>query len=607
MTMAEERRVLVAEDERDLLQGLRKSLSKEGYHVDVAEDGLQAVQRIEGENYDILIADLKMPRMDGMELLRRTRQLSPRTVVIIITGYGTLESSVRAMKLGAFDYIPKPFTNDQLVTVVRKAAEAGRGVSVLERALGEGMPGTGADTPGPSDEAGKEEPPVVIIGGSAAGLTAAITARRHYPKRKIVLVRKEEKVLIPCGIPYIFGTVGTPDKNLIPDAALEKNGIDLMLGEVTEIDREEKTLTTKDGQRVEYDKLIIATGSLPIVPPIPGSDKKNVFAVHKSIPVIEEIQERLKSVKDLVVIGGGFIGVEFADECHKAGIPNVTIVEMLPNCLMLAYDQEFCTEAEKILKERGINIITGARVNEITGRDRVSGVKLADEAVLPADAVIIGIGARANVEPAKSAGLSLGPAGGISVDATMKTSDENIYACGDCADKVSFFGGRPSKLKLASVAAAEARIAGANLYGFTRENAGTVGVWATAIGGHAFAGVGLTENMAKNLGYDIAVGSAEAPNRHPGGMAGMAKLKVKLIFDRKSHLLLGAEVMGGECAAEVVNIASACIQGKMTGDDIATFQMATHPALTASPIAYQLVNAAETALVAMRKTEPVLA
>jgi NADPH-dependent 2,4-dienoyl-CoA reductase/sulfur reductase-like enzyme/CheY-like chemotaxis protein len=586
--MLPKRRLLVVDDEIDLLQGLRKSFAKEGFSVDVAEDGLEAVEKIERSGYDVVVSDLKLPRLDGLGLLERTKRIRPQVAFIIITGYGTIDSAVKALKLGAFDYVTKPFTLKELTAVVESAAR-----------VCEGPP------PAESEEAPEEDKEsIVVLGGSAAGLTAAITARRHYPNKKIVLVRKEEKVLIPCGIPYIFGTVGTPDKNLIPDAALEKNRIDLVVGEVMQIDRDIKTLITKDGQKVEYDKLIIATGSQPVVPPIPGIEKENVFAVQKDIPTIEAIQNKLKGVENLVVIGGGFIGIEFADECHKAGVPSVTIVEMLPHCLMLAYDEEFCNEAENILKERGIDLLTGVRVSEIVGDAKVTGVKLANGKELPADAVIVGIGARANIDLVKGAGLSLGSTGGIMVDATMKTSDENIYACGDCAEKVSFFGGRSSKLKLASIAAAEARIAGANLYGFTRENPGTVGVWATAIGDHAFAGVGLTESMAKGLGYDIAVGTAEAPNRHPGGMPGMAKTKVKLIFDRKSRLLLGAEVMGSQCTAEIVNIASACIQGRMTGDDIAVFQMGTHPALTASPIAYQLVNAAENALVAMRKPVP---
>lgn len=579
------RRLLVVDDEKDMVLGLRKTFTKEGFNVDVAEDGLDAAQKLEKSGYDIVISDLKLPRLDGLGLLERAKNVRPRAVFIIITGYGTIESAVKALKLGAFDYVTKPFTVEQLTTVVKSAAEA----------IGE--------PPEDKDEKphGENRESIVVLGGSAAGLTAAITARRHYPNKKITLVRKEGKVLIPCGIPYIFGTVETPDKNLIPDAALEKNGIDLVIGEVHKINRITKVLTTTDDQKIKYDKLIVATGSFPIMPPIPGSNKENVFTIHKSIPVIEQVQDKLKEVQNLVVIGGGFIGVEFADECHKAGVPNVTIVEMRPHCLMLAYDEEFCEEAQRVLKDRGINLVTNARVSEITGDEKVSGVKLADGQELPADAVIVGIGARANVELGRNAGLAIGPTGGIVVDATMKTSDEDIYACGDCAEKVSFFGGRPSGLKLASIAAAEARIAGANLYGFTRENIGTVGVWATAIGEHAFAGAGMTESMAKGLGYDIVVGAAEAPNRHPGGMPGMVKTKVKLIFDRRSHLLLGAEAMGGQCVAEMVNIASACIQGKMTGDDIAAFQMGTHPALTASPIAYQLVNAAENALVTARR------
>jgi NADPH-dependent 2,4-dienoyl-CoA reductase/sulfur reductase-like enzyme len=78
---------------------------------------------------------------------------------------------------------------------------------------------------------------IVVIGGSAAGLTAAITARRHYPEKKILLIRKEKLVPIPCGIPYVFGTVGTPHNNLIPDTPLEKNKVEIMLDEVTEINR----------------------------------------------------------------------------------------------------------------------------------------------------------------------------------------------------------------------------------------------------------------------------------------------------------------------------------------------------------------------------------
>ncbi len=441
---------------------------------------------------------------------------------------------------------------------------------------------------------------VVVIGGSAAGLTAAITARRHYPDKSTMIVRREEQVLIPCGIPYIFGTVGSPENDLVGDAVLDTHGIDLLVDEVAVINRDDKTLSTTGGEQVGYDKLVIATGSLPVMPPVPGFDKQNVFAVYKDIALLKEIQATLADCANLVVVGGGFIGVEFADECNKASDMSVTIVEMLPHCLMLAYDDEFCQEAEKLLNERGVKTLTGTKVAEVVGDGQVEGVRLEGGEVLEADAVILGIGATANVELAKNAGLPLGATGGIVVDRGMRTPDDDIFACGDCAEKISFFGGRPCPLKLASIATAEARIAGANLFSTRRENIGTVGVWSTCIGETAFATAGLTESLARERGYCVAVGEAAAPNRHPGGMPGMAELHVKLVFECRSGVLLGGQLMGDKAAGELINAISACVQRKMTAEDIAVFQAGTHPALTASPVAYQFVNAAEAAIAAMR-------
>lgn len=441
---------------------------------------------------------------------------------------------------------------------------------------------------------------VLVIGGSAAGLTAAITSRRHYPEKNTLIIRKEEQVLIPCGIPYIFGTVGTPDKNLIPDGILQKNNIDLLIDDATEINREKGCVGTAGGETIAYDRLILATGSLPAMPPIPGFELANVFPIFKDVAHLLHMQEVLKHVSDLVVIGGGFIGVEFADECKKSTGANVSIVEMLPHCLMLAYDEEFCIPAEELLRERGITPMTSTKVRRLVGRNSVEGVELEDGTVVPANAVIVGIGAAANVRLAQQAGLHIGPTGGIAVDRNMRTSDNRIYACGDCAEKVSFFGGRPSSLKLASIATAEARIAAANLFGTRRESIGTVGVWSTAIGETAFATAGLTEALATGHGYNYVVGTAEAPNRHPGGMPGARNMKVKLVFEERTGTILGGQVMGGPAAGEVVNAISACIQRRMTAEDVAMFQTGTHPALTASPIAYQFVNAAEAAVAALR-------
>jgi NADH oxidase (H2O2-forming) len=445
-----------------------------------------------------------------------------------------------------------------------------------------------------------EQADIVVIGGSAAGLTAAITARRHYPDKAILMVRNEEQVLIPCGIPYIFGTLGSPRKNLIPDTVLKKNDIALLVTRATDIAREERILHTEAGD-IGYERLILATGSRPAMPPIPGFELEGVFAVVKDVEYLSDLQNWLETARDVVVIGGGFIGIELGDEINKAGGKNVTIVEMLPHCLALAYDEEFCREMEEVLESRGIGIRTAIKVERIGGNGRVEEVVLSDGTQIEADTVIVGVGAVADVDLAKEAGLRIGLTGGIRVDRTMKTSDDNIYACGDCAEKISFFGGRPSPLKLASIATLEARIAGANLFGIRRENVGTVGVWSTAVGDVALATAGLTEAMAKERGYDVMPMTIDGPNRHPGVMPGGADTKVKLVFERNSGLILGGQVMEDTTAGEIINAVSACVQSRMTAEDIAMFQIGTHPALTASPIAYHMVNAAEMAIGEMHK------
>ena len=437
---------------------------------------------------------------------------------------------------------------------------------------------------------------IVVIGGSAAGLTAAITARRHYPGKKTLLIRREEQVLIPCGIPYIFGTVVAPENNLIPDALLDKNGIELLKADVGAINRQEKLLETSQGD-VGYERLILATGSLPTRPPIEGIDLDGVFTIQKDVAYLHELQDKLETANDVVVIGGGFIGIEFADEINKAGNKNVTVIEIAPHCLSLAYDDEFCVEMEEHVRARGITIRTSSRVQAIEGVNGVDNVLLADGSKIKADVVILGVGAGPNVELATQAGLEIGiQTGAVTVDRTMRTSDANIYACGDCAKKISFFGGAPSKLRLASIATSEARVAAANLYGIRRENIGTVGVWSTAVTNLAMGTAGLTETMARNRGYRVVSATVDGPNRHPGKMPGAVKTVLKLVFERNSGTILGGQVMGDATAGEIINALSACIQTRMTAEDIAIFQTGTHPALTASPIAYPLVNAAEMAL-----------
>jgi len=444
---------------------------------------------------------------------------------------------------------------------------------------------------------------IIVIGGSAAGVPAATTARKYYPDKTILMVRDVEFVPIPCGIPYIYGTVKDPMKNLIPVAKIaEGNQIDTVVSAVSGINRDGKTIKTENGEEFSYDRLIIATGSTPIVPPIPGVEKKNVFSIKKNAIYLKEIQDQLDFSKSVIIIGGGFIGAEMAEECKKHNPEiDVTIVEMQDHLLKLVYDEEFCLLAEEALTKQGINLMLNEQVNAITGDDTVKSVRLASGIELAADMVILGIGAIANTDLAVQAGLEIGPTRGIKVDKYQRTSDSSIFACGDCADKFSFFNHKPSALKLASIATTEARIAGINLFKTRRLNQGVVGCFSTTLGGNAFAAAGITETGAKDHCCDVVVGYSEGVNRHPGLMPGGSNLKVKLIFEKASQRIIGGELYGAYSAGELINAISAFISKGMTAEEIVMFQAGTHPALTASPIAYQLVNAAEMAAVKMFK------
>lgn len=450
-----------------------------------------------------------------------------------------------------------------------------------------------------------EKPDVLIIGGSAAGIVTGMTARKHYKEVRITIIRKEREgqVLIPCGLPYIFGTVGAPEKNIIPDMLLTANNIDLIVGEATSIDREAKTVTTARGKSIGYKKLVLATGAAPIIIPIPGTKLENVFYAIKDVDYLNGLLKTLDGVKDVIIIGGGFIGLEFGDEFRKRGL-NITIIEMLPHCLQLVLDEDFCTLAENKLKEKGINTKTNARVDAILGEKRVTGVKLAGGEELKADLVFMCIGARPETELAQKAGLQIGETKGIWVDEYGRTSDKDIFAVGDCAEKRSFFTKKPSALKLASIAANEGRIVGANLLELRRRNEGTIGSFATTIGDLSIGMAGLSEAGAKAAGFDFVTSEVKTPDKHPSSIPGAKELRMKLVFEKASHEILGGEVCGGSTVGETVNILAALIQNRMTANEVATFQYGTHPFLTPSPIPYPIANAAEVALVKLRCFTP---
>lgn len=436
---------------------------------------------------------------------------------------------------------------------------------------------------------------VLVIGGSAAGIVTAITAKSNYSDKKVLLVRKEEQVLVPCGIPYIFGSLDSIEKDIIPDAGLSKAGVDLMIGEVVEIDQTKKTCLLQDGTIISFEKLVLATGSSPSIPKwLKGADLDNVFVIPKNKEYISEVLDKINDLKKIITVGAGFIGVEISDELNKQG-KDVTLVEILPNILGLAFDKEFAAMAEVLLRERGVNLKTSSGVKEIIGNGKVNGILLNNSETIEADAVILSMGYTPNVTLAEKSGLNITNKGFIAVDEYMRTENPDIFAVGDCAEKRDFITRKHSGVMLASTACAEARVAGMNLYKLStlKTLSGTIAIFSTAIGKTGFGAAGLTEEVAKKEGFDVVTGSFEGIDRHPGTLPDTHKQLIKLIVARESGVVLGGEVAGGLSVGELTNLIGLVIQNRMSINSILTAQIGTHPLLTGPPTAYPLIKAAE--------------
>ena len=437
---------------------------------------------------------------------------------------------------------------------------------------------------------------VFVIGGSAAGVVAAITAKNHTPKKKVILARLEEIVMVPCGIPYIFGSLDSSSKNVMPDDGLIKAGVDIIIDEVLTIDEKEKFCTMKSGETIFFDKLIIATGSRPTQPQwLEGRELENVYYIFKNKVYLDEFNKKLKNINNIVVIGGGFIGVEMSDELKKAG-KNVTLVEMQETILSLAFDKEVALEVEKIVKEEGVKLITGNGISKIVGKEgKVSSVVLQDGTEIDADAVVLATGYSPNTKLAQSIGLNLNRRGFIKVDEYMRTDIKDIFAVGDCAEKRDFFTRKSSGAMLASIATAEARVAAMNLYKLStlKTLSGTITIFATAMNGKGFGSAGLTEAQAREEGFNVVTGTFEGIDKHPGSLPGTSRQLIKLIASKETGIILGGEVIGGMSAGEITNIIGFIIQNRMTINALLTAQIGTHPLLTGSPVRYSLIKAAE--------------
>ncbi len=446
---------------------------------------------------------------------------------------------------------------------------------------------------------------IIIIGGGPAGVISALTAKSVYSDKSVLLIKDIGDGVIPCAIPYMLHTLDDPEKNKLGNAPLDSAGVDIITDKAFSLDSETKSISLESGKNISFEKLILATGSQPVIPPIPGINKQGVFGIEKSISYNTIIRDAAKRAKNVVIIGGGFIGAEFADEIARGSDAKVHIVEVMPRLLTAAFDEEYCDAAENQLKELGVIIHTRRKVVSIKGKDKVESVGLDNGEELVADMIIIGIGGRPNSELARKAGLLTTDQGSVWVDSYMRTKAKDIFAIGDCALKRDFFTRREVPVWLASTATAEARIAGTNLYGVRvlRQIQGTISAFSTRIGNLSLASAGMISQTCDQEGFSVVTGRAEAPDRHPGFLPGAAPLTVKLIFADKSGELLGGQVSGGPSVGELINAIAISIQMRLTVRELDMMQIATHPLLTPAPTVHPLINAAHQALAKLRESE----
>ena len=443
---------------------------------------------------------------------------------------------------------------------------------------------------------------VIIVGGGPAGVITALTAKSVYPEKSVCLIKDIGDGVIPCAIPYMMHTLKDPVQNAMGNTPLDQAGIDVIVGKVISFNPQAHSVTLESGQVLSYERLVLATGTEPVLPPIPGVEKEGVFTIRKSMSAMVELRQKVHAAKHVAIIGGGFIGAEFADELSQGSETEVHLIEMMPKMLVAAFDDEFCDEVSKVLESKDVHIHCGNRVATIDGNSRVESVTLETGEKIQADMVLVSIGAKPASDLARKAGLRIVEKDSIWVDEYMRTDAEDVFAVGDCAVKRDFFTRKAAPVWLASTATAEARNAGTNIYGIRvlHQIQGTISAFSTKIGGVSFASAGMTCRACRKEGFRYVTATAVAPDRHPGLLPGASELKVKLVFADRSGIILGGQVSGGPSAGELINMIALAIQKKVTVRELDMLQIATHPLLTSAPTVHPLILSAHQALAKLR-------
>ncbi len=422
---------------------------------------------------------------------------------------------------------------------------------------------------------------ILIIGGVAGGASVAARARRLDESAEIIMFEKGPNVSFSnCSLPFhLSGIVEDSDSLVMMDPVVFKNQYNIVArtnSEVTKINREEKTIMVKDlltGKEYteSYDKLFLSPGANPILPRIEGIDNPNVFTV-RNVVDIKKLNSYIKEkdAKKIAVIGGGFIGMEVAENLRIAGY-DVSLVEAL-NQVMAPFDYDMAQILHKEMMDQGVNLVLSDGIQKIEEKEIVlsSGKKI------DAEVVVMAIGVRPETTLAKEAGLEIGETGAIKVDHNYLTNDKNIYAVGDAIEVYNKLTHKKSRLALAGPAQRQARAAADHIYGIPHRNTGVIGSSCVQVFDINAASTGLNEKAAKASGinYDFVY---IIPGDKVGLMPNSNPMHFKLIYEVPTGVILGAQAIGKGNVDKRIDVIAAMITMNATLEDLKELELCYSP------------------------------
>ncbi|QQO09362.1 FAD-dependent oxidoreductase [Breznakiella homolactica] len=425
---------------------------------------------------------------------------------------------------------------------------------------------------------------VLIIGGVAGGASAAARLRRLDETAEIILIERGDYVSYAnCGLPYFIGGEITEKSALAvqtPETLRMRMNLDVRTGhEALEIFRDEKkvriwNIAENTVYEETYDRLILSTGAEPIRPPLPGADDPRVFTL-RTIPDTYRIHDFINenNPKRALVVGGGYIGLEMAENLSKAGLA-VTVAEMADH-VIAPLDADMAGDVHSYIRSRGIELLLGNGVQSIEPAPDSLHVTLA-RGTAQADMVLLSIGVKPDTALAKKADLAVNPRGAITVDRSMRTSDPNIYAVGDAVEITQLVGGKPGYIPLAGPANKQGRIAADSIAGIHREYRGTQGTALIRFFGMTVGTTGLNETAAAQaeISYDKVYLLALS---HAGYYPGAEPMNIKVLFEKESGRILGAQIAGFGGVDKRLDILAAAIRHGLDAYDLSELELGYAP------------------------------